>query len=431
MQRHSSTQQGDPFPETPKLVLFFFFLFFCFSTFIYYSACFFGGLYKRLHESIIDTEHITLPYTSSKSRHNIMEKPLFPQALTTSFFSRVKNENTSLYITTQTSRGTKRNATVVNYAEDYFEDFDDYEDDDNNHRHNSLASNRVGYINQINGEIIDPNNTTGNALLNHFSGKFASKTPHAYHSEFELIRNAGLPEALIPIRINIEHQNSRIVDHFMWNLNESLLTPEKFAEIMCLDLDLPLSVQSQIASSITSQIEEYSQLVHIQLPEDVAIHVIIDLSMNLDKQLYEDKFEWDLSSSNGFLTPEKFAEIVVADLGLAREFYPAIAHVLHESIIKLKKDAIEGRLPQEILNGAAYGREAGWRFDPENLGQEWSPSVETLSQWEIEKREIERERNIRRLKRETMRIEGETTSSRGRRRGTRRYDELEGTWVNY
>lgn len=352
-----------------------------------------------------------------------MEKPLFPQALATSLFSRVRNENTALFITTQTSRGTKRTAHVVNYSEDYYFDDEhknykvpiDKDDDD-------FATGTRGYSPKM-----DPRNTTGNAVLNNFQGKLAVKTAHQYPSDYQLANAATRDLALIPIRLNLEYQNSRIVDFFLWNLYETLVTPEQFSQIMCQDLDFPPNIQHQITQSILSQIEEYSQLVGIQLPQDLVIHVVIDLSVNLDKQLYEDKFEWNLTDDT--LIPEEFAENVVAELGLSREFYPAIAHALYEAIIRLKKDAIEGKLPLEIVNGAAYGREAGYRFDPENLGQRWCPTVENLSQWEIEKREIERERNIRRLKRESMRIEGDSRGA-ARRRGARRFDELEGTWVS-
>lgn len=382
----------------------------------------------------------------------MMEKPLFPQALTTSFFSRVKNENTSIYISTQTSRTNKRSAAVVNYAEDYY---DDFAEEDSDYPSRKKLHQDSYYTNNA-------SNALSNPLLQNFTGKVANKTPHQYFSDEELLAQSKLDTELIPIRINVETQNNaRIVDFFMWNINESLVTPEQYAQIFCQDLELPNSVQSQISSSIRLQIEDYSQLVRIKLPEDASIHVIIDLNVNLDKQLYEDKFEWDLtnseitskndndkkSKSEGLITPEQFAELVVADMGLPREFYPAIAHSLHEQILKLKREALEGRLPQEVVNGAAYHREAGWRFDPENLGGEWSPTFETLSQWEIERREIERERNIRRLKRESMRVGDDMIGGPGgsgvagsngaeggrssRRRGGRRYDELEGSWVNY
>ncbi len=121
----------------------------------------------------------------------------------------------------------------------------------------------------------------------------------------------------------------------------------------------------------------------------------------MNKHLYQDKFEWDLTSS---LTPEAFAGTICRDLGLAGEFVPAIAHAIHESVLRLKKEACEGGLPQEIENDAAYGAEAGWRVDQENLGEEWGPSVGLLSREEMDKRDGDRERQIRRLRRETARF---------------------------
>lgn len=46
----------------------------------------------------------------------------------------------------------------------------------------------------------------------------------------------------------------------------------------------------------------------------------------------------------------------------------------------------------------------GIRYDTKKYGEEFSPTVEKLSEWEIEKRETEKERNLRRRKRETLRV---------------------------
>lgn len=244
--------------------------------------------------------------------------------------------------------------------------------------------------------------------------KLAHKTKHINFTEHDLNLNSYNEEILIPIRIDLEYNGNRIVDFMMWNLNESLITPEQFALVTCQDLDLPNTFQSLISNSIKSQIEEFTNLVTIRLPKDIDIHVIIHLSCNLDKVLYEDKFEWDLT--NDTVTPEMFAKYIVSDMGLSLEFLPAIAHTLYEVILKLKKDCIEGHLPQEIFNQSAFGYEGGVRLDHEQLGLTWSPSVEELSQWEIEKREIEKERNLRRMKRESMRVED--------KRRRRRHEDL-------
>ncbi|KAJ2986137.1 hypothetical protein NUW54_g9891 [Trametes sanguinea] len=66
-------------------------------------------------------------------------------------------------------------------------------------------------------------------------------TRHDYFPQPAIEAQAEKPTALIPIRVEFETDTHRIRDCFMWNLNESLITPESFARIFCADLDLPLT----------------------------------------------------------------------------------------------------------------------------------------------------------------------------------------------
>lgn len=230
---------------------------------------------------------------------------------------------------------------------------------------------------------------------------------------------------MVPIRLNVEFSGHKLADFFMWNLNDHSMTPEQFATILCQDLDFPVlsnpnnSPYTQIISMINEQLQEYETLASLQVPD---LHVIINLTANLDSKLYDDTFEWNLNDDS--LCPEQFAELVVQDLGLQREFVPAIAHSLHESLLKVKKDWLEGNLNlAHVENKAAFGYTSGIRLDIDTLGASWFPKVEVLSQWEIEKREIEKERNMRRLKRESAKVD----DGRSRRRGKRRMDDLETT----
>ncbi|KAK9459798.1 uncharacterized protein V1516DRAFT_627626 [Lipomyces oligophaga] len=245
----------------------------------------------------------------------------------------------------------------------------------------------------------------------------AMMTKHIYPTEEQLEEAAEQPEVLIPIRINLDLGTYRLSDFFLWNLSENLITPEQFSAIMCTDLDIPTHIYApQIANAIKTQIEEYAPVASIDLPPGIQ-NVIVHLSLHLAKHLYEDKFEWDLAGGDPTamltgLTPEMFARTIVADMGLTGEFYPAIAHAIYEVLIRLKKEACEGHLPTEVDNDAAYNAEAGWRIEHgEGLGDDWAPSVEELTQEEIERREVERERNIRRLRRETAKF-GESVADR-------------------
>ena len=145
-------------------------------------------------------------------------------------------------------------------------------------------------------------------------------------------------------------------------------------------------------------------------PDDM-YRCIISLNINLSNYLYTDKFEWSLLHPPG--TAEMFAKQTCADLGLPGEWVPAMTHAIYEAVLRLKKEACEsgglvGGYGGEIPNDAAHGADAGWRYDHEHLADEWEPKVELLSKEEIEKREGDRERQIRRLRRETARFSSST-----------------------
>ena len=95
-----------------------------------------------------------------------------------------------------------------------------------------------------------------------------------------------------------------------------------------------------------------------------------------------------------------------------------MAHAIYEAVLKLKKEACESG---GVLVGAVDGGNGldnlsagegveGWRYDEEGLCGAWEPRVERLSKEEIEKREGDRERQIRRMRRETARFSSSTTN---------------------
>ncbi|KIW06611.1 uncharacterized protein PV09_02325 [Verruconis gallopava] len=137
-------------------------------------------------------------------------------------------------------------------------------------------------------------------------------------------------------------------------------------------------------------------------PDDT-YRCIIELRINLMNKLYSDKFEWSLLHPPGFA--ESFARQTCADLGLNAEWVSAMAHAIYEAVYRLRKESLENGLPGawDLDTDAAEGVEAGWRYEPERLAQDWAPIIETLSKEEIENREKERERNMRRMRRETNR----------------------------
>ncbi|KAL7817850.1 SNF5 domain-containing protein [Trichoderma gracile] len=469
-----------------------------------------------------------------------------PQAFLSSYAPRLRTYNNSLLTpvlpsapTGPVSRTTKRGTTIINYAEDGYDDLDD-DSDDTRRRPTGLRSlrkedsvSRQDLADKVGKEIKEPVEVQG--IWRDWMGKSRS-----VRSDQQNAAQAHLPLTLIPIRIDLDipsfippapfpapNPNSvdislpqyrpqemtvpyKLRDIFCWNLHETLITTDQFAQTLAQDLDLPNrpAVIAEISKQIRTQLEEYAgvalhPLFHTEpstaappppppsqgaataaaagsgtaagtprpsifksrddspasfargasrpetpiqtggqatptpqpqtsqapdvtaeatpiLPDaddynpDDTYRCIINLSLNLSSMLYTDKFEWSLLHPPG--TAEAFAKATCADLGLAGEWVPAMTHAIYEAVLRLKKEACEagglvggwGGAQQELPNDAAHGQEAGWRYDPDHLADEWEPKVEFLSKEEMEKREGDRERQIRRLRRETARFSSTT-----------------------
>ncbi|KAL8736295.1 MAG: hypothetical protein Q9166_000450 [cf. Caloplaca sp. 2 TL-2023] len=445
-----------------------------------------------------------------------------PQAFLSSYAPRLRAYANSLLTpvipqTTQIaplSRTTKRGTTAINYAEadEYDEDFEE-----------GTAPKRLTGLRTRREDPNDgkeaPPEKVGKELTApvHVQGIWRDwmNKPKLVRTEKQLSAQSALPLTLVPIRIdldipsftpqpalplpqdpNVDRSQARyrvpeptpayrLKDIFLWNLHETLITPEQFALVLVQDLDLPntAALALSVSNQIRQQLEEYAGVAlhplfhstgaaatngnhnkalrtsHSQdhssagtpamdrtnghsnpngttpavndplanvsatasqpsisnvLNPDDTYRCIITLNINLQNKLFTDKFEWSLLHPPGLA--ERFAKHTCADIGLTGEWVPAVTHAIYEAVLRLKKEACEsGGLVATygIDNDAAYGREAGWRYDLEQLADEWEPKVERLSKEEIEKREGDRERQIRRLRRETARFSSTTNMERG------------------
>ncbi|KAK4235047.1 hypothetical protein C8A03DRAFT_18151 [Achaetomium macrosporum] len=438
------------------------------------------------------------------------------------------------------ARTTKRGTTIINYAEDGYDDYDD-DEEDSRRRPTGLrslrrddSSSKVDPSEKVGKDTAQPVEVQG--IYRDWMGKMRPNRSDAMNYV-----QACLPLTLIPIRIDLDipaftpqpplpapgpvdpthpfykPQETtvpyRLRDTFLWNLHESLITTDQFATQLVQDLDLPnrASTIAEISKQIRTQLEEYAgvalhPLFHshsnrANAPEpskangglesatpgpntapslsradtpmgsnnipptpsktpapgtpavvqtaqgevtaaatpipmepddfspDDTYRCIINLNITLSSQVYTDKFEWSLLHPPG--TAEIFAKQTCADLGLHGEWIPAMTHAIYEAVLKLKKEACEsgglvagwGNPSAATLGGGAEfpndaavtagGEGAGWRYDPEHLADDWEPKLETLSKEEIEKREGDRERQIRRLRRETARFSSNTGMAGG------------------
>lgn len=354
------------------------------------------------------------------------DKLVVPQALATALPHRLKNQGNALMPEATSARGSKRAATRINYAEDYDYDFDE----EANGEDDEYVDDRMGRIYYSSQQM--------NA--GKFQGKDApTGRPKAVFTEFEQLSNMALPEENVPITIKVDSNGITLRDMLIWNINETLVTPELFASVMCEELDLPKAVKESIEGQIEDQIKSHKEVLSIPLSglqNEKEFHVLLDLSVNLGEQFYSDRIEWNLLDNT--VTPEMFAATVVQDMGLSREFINAIAFSIYEEVMKIRRELVENpaQIPQYADSLPFYNHVyqppdtdnfammelQGLRHELKKHGEEFCPKIENLTEWEIERRETEKERNLRRRKRETLRKAVTTTGY------SKRHNELETGW---
>lgn len=146
---------------------------------------------------------------------------------------------------------------------------------------------------------------------------------------------------LVPIKVDLTHGGARFVDSFCWNISNKSTTPEELAARTCADLNLVPAFQPKIALQISEQIESFSTIIDLV---KLAIHgdapfaykikerILMNLSLRHSVVEYSDKFYWDPMCRK--VTPEKFARLTCADLGLPANMEPMIAFKIREMLFR-------------------------------------------------------------------------------------------------
>ncbi|CAG8598836.1 10024_t:CDS:2 [Ambispora leptoticha] len=317
---------------------------------------------------------------------NTSVPPLTAQAIWSTYSSRLKEKegNTSLLLSTNNKRRTRGAGANVNYAEDALSDEAEFWGGEEYNKRNMTPVDK-----NSSGR---PYTMREGASEKPVTKRWMRKTKHVYKSNKEMERMAEQKEVLIPIRLDFDFENHKLRDTFTWNLNEKIITPESFAEILCNDLEIPVETYTPlIAEAIRSQVAEYESAAEKSLSR-VDYRVEINLDIQVGKLNLRDRFEWDLSSD---LTPEEFSRLLTADLGVGGEFAPIIAFSIHEQLLRHKEKLDDFDPESEPLKSA---------FRPFDEAEEWAPILETLTTEELEKIVLDKERSIRRLRRETSRF---------------------------
>uniref|UniRef100_A0A8B9SKR9 SWI/SNF related, matrix associated, actin dependent regulator of chromatin, subfamily b, member 1 n=1 Tax=Anas platyrhynchos TaxID=8839 RepID=A0A8B9SKR9_ANAPL len=174
------------------------------------------------------------------------------------------------------------------------------------------------------------------------------------HDPAVIHENASQPEVLVPIRLDMEIDGQKLRDAFTWNMNEKLMTPEMFSEIL---------YQSDQ-------------------------RVIIKLNIHVGNISLVDQFEWDMSEKEN--SPEKFALKLCSELGLGGEFVTTIAYSIRGQLSWHQKTYAFSENPLPTVEIAIR-----------NTGDadQWCPLLETLTDAEMEKKIRDQDRNTRRMRR--------------------------------
>ncbi|CAH0389233.1 unnamed protein product [Bemisia tabaci] len=210
---------------------------------------------------------------------------------------------------------------------------------------------------------------------------FDDADPVAFHE------NATQQELLVPIRLDMEIEGQKLRDTFTWNKNESLITPEQFAEVLCDDLDLnPVVFVPAVAAAIRQQVDAFPVENIFKNQSDQ--RVVIKLNIHVGNTSLVDQVEWDMSEKEN--SPEQFALKLCAELGLGGEFVTAIAYSIRGQLSWHQRTYAFSETPLPVIEVP---------FRPPSESDQWSPFLETLTDAEMEKKIRDQDRNTRRMRR--------------------------------
>ena len=206
---------------------------------------------------------------------------------------------------------------------------------------------------------------------------------------------------LAPIIIDLDIDGRQLKEQFLWNVAEETITPEAFASITCMDLDLPSAFYAELVNSIRDQLDHFRTFRPV-LPDPSEPRLFtVNLDIHLGDVYLRDSFLWDISNPNN--KPEQFVDGLVADLGLSSEFRGPIATQLREEIVRITQEAAAG----EVL---AVNDRIGLRDDPDL--DKWMPKVGQLQPEDIDRMNTRMQRVLR-YKRRHVESARNATGTRG------------------
>lgn len=208
-----------------------------------------------------------------------------------------------------------------------------------------------------------------------------------------------MPEQLVPLKIDISTENFQLKDFLLWNADDRTIPLKLFVESTLEDYGLPLNLASEATQRLQNQINQF----HPHIFSNGDMRIVIKLDVTVGRHTLKDQFEWDINSSDP--TPEQFAEVTIAELGLPPEFGPIISHAIREQSQQFTRNLFETGYQFDGLHASGSCPEVtdSTYIRPSNLLDSFSPSLTELDASEIDAYDHRAVRSRRRLGRSSRR----------------------------
>ncbi|AOA63168.1 SWI/SNF chromatin-remodeling complex subunit [Komagataella phaffii CBS 7435] len=293
--------------------------------------------------------------------------------------------------------------------------------------YNELKSYRMKSIQAVNNGMVEgPPSIWGEGYQGYghgFTGKTTtqfvypqkrkkySRIPESYIPDELMEQQAESIDEWVPIRMDfdIERDNFKLNDTFLWNLNEKVVTLERFVAVLMEDYKFknPLFLDT-ILANMKEQINEYRTATNTR-PQDLRVDIKLDIAMGNNQLI--DQFEWDISDPNN--DPEEFATVLCAELAVPGEFVTAVAHSIREQVqIFIKAlhlinypfdgSVIEQEQVRRLVKPHILPNESILRSRTQF--QDYSPNLLEISIEELQRLDKDKERESRRKRRGMGRV---------------------------
>ena len=164
------------------------------------------------------------------------------------------------------------------------------------------------------------------------------------------------------MRIDIEIEGRRLREFITWESQEPNFTPSSFAEVLCEEQKLPSTFAKEITRTIEQKLSRYEKY-H---PGNYECLQVLEIEVRVDNLVLRDRFVWDINNFDN--SPENFAQMLCADLGLGGDVAASISNAIREKICFYQKQQQKMKTNPEPLQEI-------YREHPE----EWEPKLRIMN----------------------------------------------------